>query len=85
MILRLLRIGAVGLGLTFLFRLSYQAGIARGQEPVAGMSWAIGVISLLFLVRAFIMERTRDARDNMQKDLLWGLSLGGVLTVLMRL
>lgn len=85
MILRLLRIVALGLGLAFLFRLSHEATIARGQEPVAGMSWAIGVVSLLLLVRAIIMERTRDARDNLQKDLLWGLSLGGMLTVLMRL
>jgi len=85
MILRSARIVAVGLGLAFLFRLSHQASIARGQEPVAGMSWAIGIISLLFLVRAVIMERTRDARDNLQKDLLWGLSLGGLLTVLLRL
>ncbi len=85
MIVRLLRITGVGLGLAFLFHLSQAAILARGEQPVAGTLWAIGVVSLLFLVRAILMERTRGPRDNMQKDLLWGLAAGGVLTVLARL
>lgn len=45
---------------------------------------AIGVVSLLFLVRAVLAEFQGPASD-LQKDLLWGLTAGGVVTILMRL
>jgi len=84
MILRGLRIAAVGGGLTLLFHLSQQAGAVRGNEEVPGLSWALAVVSLLFLVRAIVTERTRGPEDDLQKDLLWGLSAGAIVTILLR-
>ena len=84
MVLRLLRIAAVAGGLTYLFHLSQQAGAVRGNEVVPGRLWAIGVVSLLLLVRAIVTERTRGPEDTLQKDLLWGLSAGGVVTILLQ-
>lgn len=82
--LRLVRIGGICTGIAYLFRLSHEAGIARGNEEVPGMLAAIGVVSLLFLVRAILAEFQGPASD-LQKDLLWGLTAGGVITILMRL
>jgi len=84
MVSRLARIAAVAGGLIFLFHLSQQAGAVRGNEEVPGKLWAIGILSLLFFVRALVTERTRGPEDVLQKDLLWGLSLGGLSTILMR-
>jgi len=84
MALRLLRIAAVAGGLAFLFHLSQQAGAVRGNEAVPGRLWAIGIVSLLLLVRAVVTERTRGPEDALQKDLLWGLSAGGIITILLQ-
>lgn len=84
MALRLLRITGFALALGILFRLSRQASIARGNEDLPGMLWAIGVLSFLFLIRAFLSEVMPDGPKTVQRDLLWGLSVGGFATILLR-
>lgn len=83
-LLRLARIGGICATVAWLFRLSHEASLARGNEDVPGMLAAIGVISFLFLVRAFLAEFQGPASD-LQKDLLWGLSAGGIVTIVIRL
>ena len=85
MILRFLRVAVVAAGMSTLFALSRQATLARGGEELPGTLWAIGVLSLIFLASAFISERRRGAEANLQKDGLWGLALGGVITLVSRL
>jgi len=82
---RLLRIGGIGGVLTYLFHLSRQAGLARGQVEPPGMLWAIGVVSVLFFIRALLSETTMGTDADRQKDFLWGLTVGGVATILIRL
>ena len=82
---RLMRIAGIAAGLAYLFHRSHQASLARGHGDVPGMLVAIGVLSFLFFVRALVMENTEATASGVQKDLLWGLSVGGVLTILMRL
>jgi hypothetical protein len=85
MALRLIRITIIGSVLAYGFQLSRQAGLDRGNEELPGMLWAIGALSFLFFVRAFVTENTESTVSSLQKDLLWGLSAGGVLTILWRL
>jgi hypothetical protein len=82
--LRALRIGAIALALPLLFALSQRVAEARGQEPVPGMSWAVGAVSMLFLLRALVTEWSTGPEANRQKDLFWGLSAGGLITILWR-
>jgi hypothetical protein len=83
-VIRALRIGALALALPLLFALSQRVSAARGQEPVPGISWALGALSVLFLVRALVTERMRGAEANRQKDLLWGVGAGCIITILSR-
>ncbi len=82
--MRPLRIGAIALALPLLFMLSQRVAAARGQPPLPGMSWALGVLCVLFLVRALVTEWTRGPEANVQKDLLWGLAAGAIVTILTR-
>ena len=84
MIIRLLRIAAVALGFACLFAWSRQLTLARGGEDVPGISWALGVLSLIFLASAVVSERTRGPEASFQKDMLWGLAAGGIITMLTR-
>jgi hypothetical protein len=84
-VLRLVRIATIAAILAYLFRWSREAGLARGNGDVPGMSAAIGALSFLFFVRAFVMENTESSATGLQKDLLWGLCVGGVVTILLRL
>ena len=72
--LRAVRITAIALALPLLFTLSQRVNEARGNQPVPGMSWALGVISGLFLIRALVSERSLGAEESLQKDLLWGVA-----------
>ena len=72
-------------GLSYLFHLSHRAGIERGNEELPGMLVAIGVLSLLFFVRALVTETTQAGGSTFQRDFLWGLTAGGVITILWRL
>ena len=82
---RALRIGAFAIALPLLFNLSQQVSAAGGQEPVQGMLWAIGALTLLFLLRALATEYGHGPEANFHKDLQWGIAAGGVLTILSRL
>jgi len=84
-VLRAVRITAIAVVLAALFSLSQQIGAARGNEPVPGIGWALGVLSAIFLVRAVITERTQGPEMTLQKDLLWGVGLGGLLAVVSRI
>ena len=85
MILRALRIAAIAVVLPLLFALSQRVSEARGQEPIPGINWALGVVSVIFLVRAAVSERFRGPEANLQKDLLWGVAAGGIVTIISRL
>ena len=82
---RFVRIGAIGGVLTYLFHLSRQAGLARGQPEPPGILVALGVLTLLFFIRAVLSETTMGTDADRQKDFLWGLVAGGVTTIAIRL
>ena len=84
MLLRLVRIAAIALGFMCIFALSRQATAAHGGEDLPGISWTLGVLSLIFLGSAAVAERRGDAAAAMQKDLLWGLGAGGMIVVILR-
>ena len=85
MLLRLVRIAAIAIGFAFIFLLSRQATAARGGEDLPGISWTLGVLSVIFTASAIVSERTRGPEANLQKDFLWGLAVGGVLVILSRM
>ena len=85
MFLRALRIAAVAAVLPLLFALSQRVSEARGNPPIPGINWALGVLSVIFLVRAAVTERFRGPEANVQKDFLWGVAAGGIMTILSRL
>ncbi len=82
--LRLLRIATIAVALTLVFHLSVRVTEASGGEALAGREWAIGALSLLFLLRALATEYSHGPEANFQKDLQWGLAAGGALTILSR-
>ncbi len=82
---RLLRITALAVVLPVLFEISQRVSAARGVEPVPGISWALGVVSVLFLARAVASESSLGPEANLQKDILWGLTAGGIGTIVWRL
>jgi hypothetical protein len=85
MSVRPLRIAVVAIALPILFEISQRAGEARGNERVPGMLIALGILSLLFLVRAAVSEATPGAASPGQRDLQWGLALGGAATIVSQL
>ena len=86
MLVRLARIAAIAIGFFLVFSFSQQATAARNfGRTTPGLSWAIGVLSLIFLTAAVVNERLRRDEDEIRKDLLWGLGVGGVAIVLERL
>jgi hypothetical protein len=85
MIVRALRIAAFTIALPLLFTLSQRVSEARGNEPVPGINWALGVLSGLFLIRAAVTEYSRGPEANLQKDLLWGVAAGGIVIIISRL
>lgn len=84
--LRLVRIAAIAFGYWFVFTTSQQMTAARNAgETVPGVAWAIGALTIFFAVGAFASERTLGPEQNVRKDLLWALSIGGIAIVLHRL
>jgi hypothetical protein len=83
-VVRFARIAAVAVALPFLFRFSHRIGEASGNPEVPGTFWAVGVLSVLFLVRAAVTEWSQGPEANRMKDFLWGVAAGGWLTVLIR-
>lgn len=84
-LLRLIRIAAIALGFACLFALSRYATLSRGSEDLPGISWALGVLSVIFTASAIVAERLRGPEANLAKDVLWGLAAGGIITTLSRL
>jgi hypothetical protein len=81
-VVRIFRVGVIALALSSLFAWSQRTTLERSGESVPGLWWAVGVLSLLFLVSAFATERTSRFESALQKDLLWGLGTGGILALL---
>jgi hypothetical protein len=82
---RALRIAGFALAFVIVFSISQQATLARSGETVPGTLWAIGALSVFFLVGAFATESSQGPEANVRKDLLWGLGSGGFLTIALRL
>jgi drug/metabolite transporter (DMT)-like permease len=82
--LRFLRIIAIALGFAALFALSRYATLSRGGEDLPGISWALGVLAAMFTASAIASERTRGPEASLQKDFLWGLAAGCIITVIAR-
>lgn len=84
-LLRFLRIIAIALGFAFVFAFSRYATLERGGQDLPGISWALGVLSAIFTASAIISERTRGPEASLQKDFLWGLAVGCIVTIVARL
>ena len=85
LLLRLVRIAAIAFGFAFLFAFSRHLTLERGGEDLPGISWALGVFSAIFAGSAIVSERLRGPEANLQKDFLWGLAAGCIITILSRL
>jgi hypothetical protein len=81
---RLLRIAVIAVVLPALFHLSQRVAAASGNEPVAGIEWAIGAVGALFFLRALATEYSQGPEANFHKDLQWGVAAGCVVIVLSR-
>jgi len=78
---RLARITALTAGFAYLVRLSRLATEARAPGEAPPIAAALAAISLVILFAAFAAERLRGPEANLQKDVFWGISLGGLLAV----
>jgi hypothetical protein len=85
MLVRALRIAAVTGVLPLLFAVSQRVSERRGNPPIPGINWALGVLLVIFLVRAVVTERVRGPEINLQKDVLWGVVAGSIVTIISRL
>ncbi len=83
--LRALRIAAFAIALPLLFNLSQQIGRGSGQESTPGVLWALGALTILFFLRALATEYSQGPEADVQKDVQWGITAGGVITILSRL
>lgn len=82
MLLRAVRITAVTLLLPVLFDLSRQVGERSGNPPIEGLPWAIGVLAVVFALRAVVTEASLGPERVLRKDFGWGLALGCAATAL---
>jgi len=82
---RILRIFGIATLIAFLFRLSQDVSRSWGNEDVEGYTVAVGVVALLFFVRALATEYAGKDVADAQKDILWGLSLGAFVSMVVRL
>jgi len=83
--LRLARIAGIAIAMAIALVLSQRATIARTGESVPGVLWAVGALCVFFLVGAMATEASQGPEADVRKDLLWGLGLGGVLGIVLRL
>jgi len=81
---RLARIVGIAVAFVVVFTLSQRATIARYGESAPGVVWAIGALTVFFLLGAFVTERSQGPDADVRKDLLWGLAGGGLLIVVSR-
>ena len=78
-IVRFLRIAGFAVGFFVAFAVSQAATAARsGGETAPGIHFAIGALSLFFLVGAAATEASQGPEMNVRKDMLWGLGTGGL-------
>jgi len=84
-IVRIVRIVVIALIVPTLFMLSQWAARVRGNEPVAGLLAGVGALTAVFFLRALASELGSGPDMNRQKDLLWGVTGGGVLTIVSQL
>jgi len=83
--LRLARIAGIAILLAGGFYLSQRATLARAGETVPGVLWAVGALCVFFLVGAAATEASQGPDADVRKDVLWGVGLGGVLGIVLRL
>ena len=83
--LRLARIVGIALAFAIGFTISQRATIARSGETVPGVLWAVGALCVFFLVGAMATEASQGPEADVRKDVLWGLGLGGILGIVLRL
>jgi hypothetical protein len=84
MALRLLRIAGIATAFVVVFTLSQRATLARYGETAPGTLWAIGALSVFFLIGAIATESSQGPEADVRKDLLWGLGGGGIVAILLR-
>jgi hypothetical protein len=85
-VVRVIRIVAIAIAFFVAFNVSQAATAARNAgETAPGIGIAIGVLSLFFLVGAFVNEKTQGPEMDTRKDLLWGLGSGGLAIVASRI
>ena len=77
------RIAAIAAAFFLVFHLSQAATRARQGVTVPGLSWAIGVLAVIFLISAIVGER-QGMEGEGRRDLMWGLATGGFAIVLSR-
>ncbi len=76
---RLIRVGGVAVLFALLVRVSRLATAARAQgAPLPPIAGPLAAISVIVLFAALVAEKTRGPEANLQKDVLWGISLGGL-------
>jgi hypothetical protein len=84
MLMRAVRITAVSLLLPVLFNLSRQVGERSGNPPIEGLPWAIGVLAVVFALRAVVTEASLGPERVLRKDFAWGLCFGCAATAVMQ-
>lgn len=76
--LRLLRVVGIAAAFFVAFSVSQAVTAARAGETIDGIHYAIGALAAFFLVGAWATEQTQGPEQNVRKDLLWGLGIGGL-------
>jgi hypothetical protein len=85
-IIRPIRIVAIAVAFFAAFNLSQSVTAARsGGQTTPGIGAAIAVLTVFFVVNAFVTERTQGPELDRRKDLLWGLATGGLGILVHRL
>ena len=83
--LRLLRSVGIAVALAAAFVTSQRATMARSGETTPGTLWALGALSVFFLVGALATELSQGHEADVRKDVLWGLGVGGIVGIAVRL
>jgi len=83
--LRLVRIAGMALVFGVGFTISQRVTEARSGETVPGVLWAVGALCVFFLVGAIATEASQGPEADVRKDVLWGLGIGGILGIVLRL
>lgn len=83
--LRLLRTVGIAITLAVGFLISQRATLARSGETAPGTLWALGALSVFFLVGALATEVSQGHDADVRKDVLWGLGIGGIVGIAVRL